>query len=92
MRLQLKVTAKDIKKGIPGNCHRCAVALAVAREFATDPNFIDVTDEEIVVCDSAYYTKYVFDTTAKLDKFISKFDLDKTSVTPTIFTLSGKKF
>ena len=38
MKRLIDITQKDIMNGIQGDCNRCAVALALRREYKTDDN------------------------------------------------------
>ena len=43
----INITQDDINKGVPNDCNRCAVALALKREYKTD-------DVEVLIQDGSY--------------------------------------
>ena len=43
----INITQDDIDKGVPNDCNRCAVALALKREYKTD-------DVEVCIQDGSY--------------------------------------
>ena len=43
----INITQDDINKGVPSDCNRCAVALALKREYKTD-------DVEVLIQDGSY--------------------------------------
>jgi hypothetical protein len=43
----INITQDDIDKGVPNDCNRCAVALALKREYKTD-------DVEVLIQDGSY--------------------------------------
>ena len=47
MKRLIDITQKDIMNGIQGDCNRCAVALALRREYKTD-------DVEVTIADGSY--------------------------------------
>jgi hypothetical protein len=92
MRLQLKVTADDIRLGVQEDCHKCAIARSVARTLKVPSRNVSVYADEIEVRDDAYYVTHSFDTTKRMVNFIEKFDENKTKVKPTIFSIQGVQF
>lgn len=91
MRLQLNVTADDIRLGKQESCDKCAVARAVTRTMNVSPRNLEVTGDEIGIFDDAYYQRYSFTPSKRMVKFIETFDKDKTKVKPTTFTIYGTK-
>ena len=47
MKRLIDITQKDIMNGVQGDCNRCAVALALRREYKTD-------DVEVTIADGSY--------------------------------------
>lgn len=91
MKLQLNVTADDIRLGTQENCHKCAIARSVARTLKVPSRNVSVYVDEIEVRDDAHYVTHVFNTTARMQTFIDKFDENKTKVKPTTFSVQGMK-
>jgi len=91
MRLQLNVTANDIRLGTQGACDKCAVARSVARTLKVPMRNLEVTQDSITVSDDAFYERYVFAVSGRMADFIENFDTDKRNVKPTTFTVYGMK-
>lgn len=82
MKLVIKVTANDIKKGQPDTVDLCPIALAILKCGFNSPW---VADDEI-----SFYTKsktrITITTPKKMAKFINDFD-DQKPVKPVTFVL-----
>jgi hypothetical protein len=46
----IDITDDDIKNGVQGECDKCAIALALKREYKTDDVFVHVTDDTSTPC------------------------------------------
>ena len=92
MRLQLNVTADDIRLGVQEDCHKCAIARSVARTLKVPSRNVSVYEDAIEVRDDAHYVTHAFSTTARMRTFIDKFDENKTKVKPTSFGVQGIKY
>lgn len=98
----IDVTAEDIKKGVPGSCCECAVALALRRAFGKN-SYAEVSDSYPVV---EIYNQPIslLGRTAKTNvqvnlelenavgKFIEDFDEDRDLVKPRKFRVLHNSF
>lgn len=92
MKITIKVTAEDIKKGVRGDSMKCMVARAVKRHFKElrIKNFAGAIHSEILIDDgSPTYKSILFP--KKVGEAIRKFDIDKKSVKPFSFTINVRK-
>ena len=48
-RTKVEVTQEDIDKGIPSDCHYCAVALALKRKYKTDDVSVSIPDDYVLI-------------------------------------------
>ena len=46
----IDITDDDIKNGVQGECDKCAIALALKREYKTDDVFVHLTDDTSTPC------------------------------------------
>ena len=77
----IKVTQKHINEGLPENCTKCAVALAVIEQF---PNYVatvtvnsndpDIKDFGIELHNLDEYLKTIFSKSKTVNNFIYDFD------------------
>lgn len=77
--VRVAVTARDISAGLPEDCHRCAVALAVAREWGGNP--------EVAIAEIDWKLRIGVDNRyapapAEVVEFVERFDRAKTSADP----------
>ena len=83
-KYKINVTVEDIQNGEPGNCKKCAVALAVKRVFPNkeveikthEKGDIDIWSDEgdvYIALDDKLY-EFDFDLNKKLYTFIDRFD------------------
>ena len=48
-KVKVEVTQEDIDKGIPEDCHNCAVALALKRKYKTDNVIVSIPDDYVLL-------------------------------------------
>ena len=46
----IDITQEDIDNGVPSDCNRCAIALALKREYKTDEVEVSVPDDYVSLC------------------------------------------
>ena len=83
MKHKINVTEEDIKYGAPGDCSKCAIALAVQREFPlknvevrtveNNDMRLDKDGEVYIALDDKLY-HFEDDVNEKLYTFIDRFD------------------
>ncbi len=75
IRTKINVTAEDIRLGMPGHCEKCAIARAARRDLKLPANqHVWVDEAGIRAIDSAHYTRVFLNPTAKMKRFINRFD------------------
>lgn len=84
LRKKIHVTAQDIKKGRKCNNFKCAISLALEREFNTSEAFVNKTSFGLysngILCDG--------DFPRSARRFINKFDKQKNLVKPFNFIVT----
>lgn len=78
-KVKIEVTANDIKLGMQGLPHTCAIARAVKRIMGDHPS---VSSDIGITINKEYY---VYSIPKKAERFIDKFDENKSSVKPFTF-------
>ena len=46
----IEITQDDIANGIPSDCNKCAIALALKREYKTDNVEVSMPDDHVSLC------------------------------------------
>ena len=46
----IEITQDDIANGIPSDCNKCAIALALKREYKTDNSEVSMPDDYVSLC------------------------------------------
>lgn len=84
-KVKVRVTNEDIRRGRPGNCEKCPIALAICREMGCEVGSgeVIVEEDEVVIRGS----RYVMPDEAA--KFMCRFDL-REEVMPVEFELGGE--
>lgn len=97
MKLKIDVTANDIKYGKQEDECRCAVARAVKRTMRTQKGLrkwvplTEVPGHNVIWEDPNTDNVYRAPLPKKIQKFITKFDMSKSNVSPVSFTLTIPK-
>ena len=85
----IDITDDDIKNGVQGECDKCAIALALKREYKTYDVFVHVTDDTSTPClqvnKKELNFRYENDVSDFIDCFDNQTDMDYPSPKP--FTL-----
>jgi len=85
----IDITQDDIKNGVQGECDKCAIALALKREYKTDNVFVHVSDDTstpfLQVNKKDLNFRYENDVLDFIDCFDNQDDMDYPSPKP--FTL-----
>ena len=86
MKHKIKVTKEDIKYGEPGDCSKCAIALAVQREFPlknvevrtveNNDMRLDKDGEVYIALDDKLYPFEDENLNHKIYTFIDRFDME----------------
>ena len=77
MKHKINVTKEDIKYGAPGDCSKCAIALAVQREFPLKNVEIKTIGEKVYIdLDDKLYSFYDYNLNHKIYTFIDRFDME----------------
>lgn len=76
----IRVTAADIRDGVPVSIRECAVALACGRAFGVEPHRISVTTSffRVFAAGLGWPRQVVYSLPARVSDFISKFDNPET--------------
>jgi len=82
MKVRFRITQKDIREGLGGECRKCPVALAIARRV-NQPVFVSPTP-------GINIGHYVWDMPIKILEFVTRFDWGML-VQPMSFTLDIPK-
>ena len=46
----IEVTQDDINNGVPSDCNKCAIALALKREYKTDDVKVSIPEDYVSLC------------------------------------------
>ena len=65
----INITQDDIDKGVPNSFHRCAVALALKREYKTD-------DVEVLIQDGSYVSLCIGKNELNISSYMDNYVLD----------------
>jgi len=65
----INITQDDIDKGVPNDCNRCAVALALKREYKTD-------DVEVCIQDGSYVSLCIGKNELNISSYMDNHVLD----------------
>ena len=83
MKHKIYVTQKDIKNGEPSDCQRCAIALAVQREFPSKKVEVRTIDKDgiengdvYIALDDKLYPFEDENLNHKIYTFIDRFDME----------------
>lgn len=73
--MKIKITQKDIDKGIGGSCNHCAIAIALKRQFKTDDVYVGVPEgENVMIQINKKIFKIDEGDIGEVDNFIIDFD------------------
>jgi len=70
----IEVTQEDINNGVPSDCDKCAIALALKREYKTDDVEVSVPDDYVSLCVGKNELNLRYDMDSKVLEFIDLFD------------------
>ena len=70
----IEVTQEDINNGVPSDCNKCAIALALKREYKTDDVEVSVPEVYVSLCVGKNELNLRYDMDSKVLEFIDLFD------------------
>ena len=70
----IEVTQEDINNGVPCDCNKCAIALALKREYKTDDVEVSVPEDYVSLCVGKNELNLRYDMDSKVSEFIYLFD------------------
>ena len=70
----IEITQDDIANGIPSDCNKCAIALALKREYKTDDVEVSVPEDYVSLCVGKNELNLRYDMDSKVLEFIDLFD------------------
>ena len=70
----IEVTQEDINNGVPSDCNKCAIALALKREYKTDDVEVSVPEDYVSLCVGKNELNLRYDMDSKVLEFIDLFD------------------
>ena len=85
----IDITQEDIDNGVPSDCNRCAIALALKREYKTDEVEVSVPDDyvSLCICKNELNIRYENDVLDFINCYDNMSTEDDYYLTPKPFTL-----